>query len=839
MLMALVPKMPGDKRLLRTIGYCYRDRGEAEEALRWYDRAAALPGGDVQAIFNRGQMLLLEQRREEGEAEIDRSLALQPMPLARLWKTALLLQRGELGAARTMLGKVPGEWLLDDLGATVAAQLWLWRNDVPRALAVLRSFPRDYFQQATEAPKALLLGLAHERAGNRDAAAAEWTGAYRLVEQRLEPSPADPVLLRLQAFLLAKLGRGAEAERALRASEQQQGRGGGSLLNRSLPAATFAALGQPDEAIVRIEALLAKPTGFFPLTTAALRYDPLWDPLRPDPRFQALLNRAPASAPASTNPKSIAVLPFENLSADKENEFFAAGVREEILSALQLVRDLRVASVTSASAKSPREVARDLNVPYALECSVRRAGDQVRVTCHLLRTANQEVVFTQTYDKPLRDVFAVQSELALAIAGKLRAALLPDEKRLLERRPTKDLAAYDLYLQARVLRSRGYNMSTLGRQEALLADAVQRDPDFAVAWASLAWVHGYRYFKRDDRRSDHSPARAQKAADAIARALELAPDEPETILSRGYYYFFVTQEYARAREQFEKLVRARANDAASVYALAEIQGRLGQWPAAVASYQRAAELDPANLNYLRNLYYVAKGGRRYDLAGAALRRIIALEPNSRLEQGWLAWIPFHAAGRTDELEAWLGSRSSDEALLHRRWLAYAKGDYTAAVQQLGDAVNKSDDLQIATLCLMTGEKTAAMAIAARAADLQRELLARDPEFPLALAELAMAEALLGARDQALRDAHRAVEVAEQSGDAWQKPWTTHALAFVYAWTGDKDRAIAELARLLNMPFPLGAPDVHVLRVSPSFSPLRGDPRFEALLNDPKNNAPLF
>ena len=589
--------------------------------------------------------------------------------------------------------------------------------------------------------------------------------------------------------------------------------------------------------------------------------------------WQPWKSKAPATASSSATPsladasavgvtkadKSIAVLPFENMSDDKDNTaFFSDGMHEDILTNLANIRDLRVISRTSVmnyrgTKKKIPEIARELGVTYILEGSVRRAGSTVRITGQLIRAANDEHLWAKSYDRELtpKEVFSIQAALATEIAGALQAAISPETKKLLERRPTENLAAYDLYLKARPM-FRG-KVQEQNKREPLLRAAVGLDPKFAAAWAELAVNHGYVF--RDQERT---PARLAQADAALARAVRLAPDASETIMARGYLAYLGHRDWTRATADFEKIVRLQPNNAEAFLGLATVQKRQGLWLASLANLRKALQLDPGSWVIEFVLVQVLSAGRRWDEMRVELQRLFALLPeeekSSHSLPGWLAPSTFSATGSTQAVDDWLAGltpaqrESSPRSL--RKWRANVRGDYAewqrldqpSATSTDADGVRQSEEttdaIEAAFIIAAHGDRVGArLRLGSDPAQL-RSRLERDPANERLWSQQALMEALLGQAAEARRDARKAVELMPESLDTHDGPRYSRTLAVVHAWTGDKDRALAELTRLLRVPFGYKG-SVHDLRVDAKFAPLRGDPRFEALLKDPKNIAPLF
>ncbi len=557
------------------------------------------------------------------------------------------------------------------------------------------------------------------------------------------------------------------------------------------------------------------------------------------------------SHPAAPDAKSIAVLPFVNMSADKGNAYFCDGVQEDILTDLANIRDLRVISRTSVeqyrdTTKSIRQIAQELAVKWILEGSVQREGNKVRVTGQLINAATDEHVWAKAYDRDITDIFAIQSEIAQAIAGALQAAISPAEQVLLNRRRTTNPAAYDLLLQARDLPSReGNTYAARARQIALLQNAVKLDPDFPDAWAELADMYAFGYFNNDE----GMDALLTRAKAAMDRAVQLAPEAPEVISSLGTYYYYGYRDYTRAAEQYGRLAQLQPNDPTVFNSLGLILRRQGQWAESLADTRRAVELDPANIQYLRNLLSTLQAGRRWDEAVATQQRIVALLPDKIAERYVLAALAFQATGSTRAGRDFFAGlspeqRESPRGISLRESWAAETGDFAEAVRLDRRQPYFDEDgtphwqqaLGAAICYLALGDRAGATG---RLGDFPAELhtrLQREPKNALYWGILGGMEAVLGHRDEARRCADRCVELLPVSRDALDGVTLAFLRAYVYDLTGDRDTALAEYARLLREPCTAFG-NVHDLQAG--YSTLHGDPRFQALLRDPTNNAALF
>ena len=561
---------------------------------------------------------------------------------------------------------------------------------------------------------------------------------------------------------------------------------------------------------------------------------------------------AMVTLPVKIADKSVAVLPFTNMSEDKDaSAFFSDGIHEDILTNLALIRELRVVSRTSVmkyrnTTKSMKEIAQELGVTYILEGSVRRSGNKVRVTGQLIHAATDEHVWAQKYDRDLTDIFTIQSELSSQIAGALKAALSPEEKVLIARKPTENPAAYDLFLRARDILYRENNTpAARARQIDLLQKAVGLDPNFAQAWGELAASCAYWYFLSFPD-MDTYMARAKTA---IEHAVQLAPEDPEVYSSLGTYYYYGFRDYVRAAEQYEKRAKLQPNSPVVFNSLALIQRRQGHWAQSLVNARRASELDPSNIAYQRNLLATLRAGRRWDEALATKRRIVALLPNDFKEAQELAWLHFLATGSTREGEAFFARLTpaqldSPEGIELRKSWAGTLGNYAEAVRldklqpyyDEDGAPHYEQAFGAAFNLYALGDKAAAIA---RLGDFPAELratLEREPKSVRLWAFLSGVEGILGHKEEALRCAERSVELMPESRDALDGVSYAAYRATTYDFVGEKEKALAEYTRLFRTPSTV-LMNVHEFKHG--YSTLHGDPRFEALLNDPASNQPLF
>jgi TolB-like protein len=568
------------------------------------------------------------------------------------------------------------------------------------------------------------------------------------------------------------------------------------------------------------------------------------------PRQPAPSTAAPALT-AAANDKSIAVLPFTNASDDKDtNAFFADGIHEDILTNLSGIREMRVVSRTSVmeyrgTTKKMRQIGGELGVTYILEGSVRRVGNKVRVTGQLINARTDEHVWAKNYDRDLSDIFAIQAELAQEIAGALHAVLSPGEKTLLERRPTNNLAAYDLFLKARALAGYGLLQEfDIRVRRELLEQSVQLDPDFVEAWVELGEIHSANYFTHRDR----SAATLAKAREAIGHATRLAPDDPVVLIAEGVYYLNCFRDYARARTKLESVQQQWPNNAMVHFQLGNIASREGRWEDALRHSRRACELDRRSVLLLEGLHSLLHHLRRYDEALDVARQILVIRPDN-LSAGYrVAQTVFWSKGDPAVVEEWFANvpvarRTEREFRFARASWSWDCGDATGFLQwnrELGDSTGAgqwfSNSTDLFGLALkLAGEPAQARIWAEEMSKTVDTGIDQQPDNRIAWGRRAMLLRTLGQTAQAVAAADRAVELMPESLDA--KYGSDHAIVRVWALAaaGRKEDALQETARLLGKPSLL---NVHTMRRSLEWKELQGDPRFEALLNDPKNNAPL-
>ena len=580
--------------------------------------------------------------------------------------------------------------------------------------------------------------------------------------------------------------------------------------------------------------------------SAARRPEKGSDPISTDP---ISTGAAKVSLAAPAPDKSIAVLPFANLSEEKANAFFADGIQDEILTRLAKIGTLKVISRTSTLryASHPedlKEIARQLGVANILEGSVQKAADAVRVNVQLIRAEGDSHLWAETYDRKLDNVFGVESEVATAIAAALDAKLSGTEKAELARKPTTNTEAWEAYLHGLALFDRP-DLDSADQIEAAKAfeTAVRLDPDFASAWAALAVVDAGLAFTN----VDNSAARTEAARNALAQAVRLSPDAYETRRAQAYYAYFIERDYDGARTILEQIRHLAPSDAEIPRALALIARRQGRWDESDRLFNEALDLDPRNLKVLMWAADNQLARRRFPAALRLLGRFNDIAPGDNGALGRASNIHL-AMGDLDSAEADIARMHEDGRSTvqgQRMFLLLLQHRYADGVTMMRKAVAESDasDLgnragnkyRLGEFQRLSGDAAGARISYLAARDDLKESSEQQPGNTSIISALAMCEAALGNREAALSGARKAIALLPTSKDALNGPFHEEILARMQARFGDKDAAIAGLQHLLETPFgyfynvPL-APAL--LRLDPDFDNLRDDPRFRKLAEMP-------
>lgn len=557
-------------------------------------------------------------------------------------------------------------------------------------------------------------------------------------------------------------------------------------------------------------------------------------------------------ADATKMEKSIAVLPFENLSEDKDNAFFADGIQDDILTNLAKIGDLKVISRTSVMAyrnkpASVREIGKALGVSAILEGSVRKIDNRVRINVQLINAENDRHIWAEDYDRELTDVFAIQTDLAQKIAKELNAHLSPSEKEHMMRKPTDNDEAYFAFMEARSLHSSLEDLGKLKQAVQRYERALELDPKFVLAMANLSILHSWilHFFEPD-------PAEREAAKRYAEGALELQPNSPEAHLALGYYYYYGKLDYERALQEFAIAQNGLPNDSQVYLVIGAIQRRQGKWKESTFNLEKAVALNPNDTWPLQNLYFNYQMQRDFDAANRVIDRGLALDPksfsfwsfkaqNAVVQRGDLSIAEKGLAKLKESVQSGAATAVRDPELLAKAAEARAnvflfQRKYHEVLEAVAELPNEKLTSKphgyigarlfegIAREKL--GQTTEARAAFTAAKSAAESALRDGPNEPSRHAVLADALAHLGEKEKAITEAKRAIELRPESADAFEGPDYTEALARVYALTGENAQAIALLDGLLSRP---GNLTLWLLKLDPVWDGLRSDPAFQQLL----------
>jgi TolB-like protein/Flp pilus assembly protein TadD len=542
--------------------------------------------------------------------------------------------------------------------------------------------------------------------------------------------------------------------------------------------------------------------------------------------------------------KSIAVMPFQSLSDEKENAYFADGMQDDILTNLAKIGDLKVISRMSVmpyrgdAVRNAREIGKALGVATLLEGSVRRIGNRVRVSVQLINANSDEHIWAEDYDRDLTDVFAIQTDLAQKIASALRAKLSPSEKARLDQRPTQNSDAYLLFVQAHDYANRKEMFpDTYLKAVPLFEQAIKLDPTFAPAFAGLSMVESRIYHSFDP-----TPGRREKARLNADEALRLQPDLPEGHLALGFSYYYGDRNYERALAEFEIAKRGLPNESEAYFAIGAIQRRQGKWAESNGNLEKAATLDPKNTDVLINLCFSYMAQRDFETASKILDRVIAASPQSfqtNILKGFVAAQWKGDLSAAEKVFSSIPPETDSDGLMTmgRAWLLILQRKLPEALQVLqqfrGETLFNTTTAPCPKAFLegeiyrLQGDEAKARTAFEDSRVVSEQLLREAPDDPARHGQHGLILAALGQKQEAIAEGKRAVELLPESQDALDGPKVTDALAQIYAWTGEFDEAFRLLDHLLAVPSGLTVP---MLKLDPAWDPLRKDPRFQALLD---------
>ena len=562
---------------------------------------------------------------------------------------------------------------------------------------------------------------------------------------------------------------------------------------------------------------------------------------------------SPTAAAPAVSDKSIAVLPFDNLSSDKENAFFAQGIQDEIITTLSKISGLRVISRTStarykSAPENLPEIARDLRVSNILEGSVQKAGDRVHINVQLIQAETDAHLWAQSYDRQLIDIFAVEAEVAKQIADALSTTLSPQEKARVEAKPTDNPDAYVLYLRGREHQTRPDNfLQDFQSAARLYEQAIALDPNFALAHARLSAVTSqiYHWFEPTE-------ARKQKAHAEAIESLRLQPNLGEGHGALGLYLYYEETDYEGALREFGLAAKALPNDGDIGLYIAAVQRRRGHWAEAIAAYKRAEAIDPRNQVTLYDASQTYFGLRDWSNALRGLDRVLELAPDSvnvKIQRGY---IEFFMKGNTASIKAALESTPAnidpDGVVTFARWdVSLMDRDPAAAERALASCRLETITSQPGAplpksylqgcIDLVRNDTARAQTDFEAARPALEKTVADSPQDSTRHAQLGLLYAFMGRKEDALREARRAVELKPVARDVIEGAVAQAFQALIFARTGETDRAISEIERLLTTPFAVDYADDSItlsdLRTRWEWDPLRNNPRFQKILAGPE------
>ena len=552
---------------------------------------------------------------------------------------------------------------------------------------------------------------------------------------------------------------------------------------------------------------------------------------------------------SSTPEKSIAVLPFENLSRDPDNSYFADGIQDEILTRLAKIADLKVISRTSTQRYQSKPanlavVARQLGVANILEGSVQKVADQVRVNVQLVNAQTDSHMWAETYDRKLSDILGVESEIARGIAESLQAKLTGHEEQVLAARPTNNPDAYDAYLRGLVFQARtGQSIHLALKTIGYFEQAVQLDPNFAAAWARLSRAHAYLYFQRVD------TARPDAARDALEHAQRLQPNSSETLLALGYYQYWVLRDYGVAKATFHQVNKLSPGSSEVAWALSAVNRRLGNWSESLAAVEEGLARDPRNGELLTTSAWTYAMVRQFPTALERYERavdIIANDPDLISLQAGI----WQAQGNLEQAAKFLSGVAEqtpfDNAFFVKVTQLRLERNYTEAIRLLqarvahfqftSELYKGASQVYLAIAYRLSGDAADAKRAAEEARYTLEPLCKSQPDNSNFAEWLALAYALLGDKDSALKEAERAISLLPSAKDGVDGPGTEENLALVQTIFGENSSAITTLRRLVQTPFqsqlygPMPLTRAF-LRLDPLWDSLRNDPAFQELCED--------
>jgi TolB-like protein/Tfp pilus assembly protein PilF len=843
--------LPNNAAVIEAIARVHRALGQWKQAVADLQRAIELDPRNFTASNNLALTYCAMRRFPEAVATLDRVLTLDPTNArALVTKTDALLATGDLQAAEPLLAN-------PELPANRRATYALVQRNYAAAIEILsKDLAVDRPQRDQE--DILLLAFSQQRAGEVSAAGATYQKAIENFRRELEKVPLASYR---EADIHSRLGAAyaglgdaasaiAEGQKAMALVPSSNDPEFGFDLEDEM-ARIYARLGDADHAIPILKRMLgtSHPGATF-TTPATLRLDPVWDPIRNDPRFQELAAGEMTPLPE----KSIAVLPFENLSEEKANAYFAEGIQNEILTRLAAVRDLKVISRTSTAKYQSKpdnlkKVAQELGVSTVLEGAVQKAGDKVRVNVQLIDARADTHLWAKSYDRDFKDVLGVESELSQEIAEALRANLSPSESHVLASVWTPDAEAYDLFLRGEYELHQAESSlaaNAFDRADAFYRQALERDPNFAQAGAELARSRLTRHWFV----SPLTPAELEEGKSLIDRALALAPNSPEAHFAMGLFFYYGHRQYENALAEFNRTLELQPNNAWTRQYCAAVYRRRGEWERSLADFQRAQELDPrdARISAATGSTYLAL--RLWKDAERAELRALAIDPHFTLAAQFLLITRLNATGDVGLAGRVLNDFPEMTKVTSIRggyvldiigmqgYLYVTEKRFTDAFRAFEKQMGNNDRMHLqqlagrAALRMLAGQPEAAKSAGEEARPLLEARLRGRPDDTFAMTDLSWVYLALGRNADALRVSRQAADLIPIEKDTADGPAFQLGLAQIEVRAGAPEEAVKRLRHLLSIP---AGNDVSIalLKIDPVWDPIRNRPDFQQLLSGPE------
>jgi TolB-like protein/predicted Zn-dependent protease len=851
--------LPGSSEVPRALSSMLSHEGHWDQSVAYIEQALALDPRNVDFLLHAASIYAKGRQFPVALKLYDRVLDLTPNdPEVMALKVNIYQAQGNLQEAAGLLSGINEQTPNESTFQAKIFQLRFERN-YDEAVRLLQA-RLVQFQFASEFQKVMervWLAFIQRFAGDTADAKVTAEQARNTLQQLFRDQPDNQFFAAALSQAYAMM---VERDAALKAAEQaivllpsakDRQWGPGMEENLALIQTTF---GENRSAIETLTRLLQTPCdsliypGDAPITAAYLRLDPLWDPLRGDPAFQKLCEEK--------IDKSIAVLPFENLTHDPENAYFGEGIQEEILTRLAKIADLKVISWTSTQRYGSKpddlgEIAKQLGVANILEGSVQKAAGQLRVNVQLINAQTDSHLWADTYDRKLTDILGVESEIAKRIAESLQAKLSGREEQALVVKPTNNPEAYDTYLRGLAFEARAdatitsYAPELRRKAISFYERAVQLDPSFAIAWARLSRADAQYYFPRFD---PSSAARGDAAKRALENAQRLDPDAPETLLALGYYQYRVLRDYEAATTTFGRLSKMLPNSSDAALAIGQVLRREGHWDESVYQFGQALALDPRDVGVLMEAAQTYAMVRQFPAALKLYDRVVDIMPNHPDAVVSKAWIyleegNLHEAAKL--LENVNAQTNSGDIFTIKITQLRLERNFREAIRLLQSHLAQfHSDLQnvasgsvgLAFTQHLAGDVAGAKVTAEQARNTLEPLHRDQPGNQFFAAFLSQAYAMMGEKDSALKAAEQATLLLPSAKDRMWGPGMEENLALVEATLGENSRAIETLTQLLQTPYNShlygpGPITPALLRLDPLWDPLRGDPAFQKLCEE--------